>query len=179
MDVSELDAALAALGWKVSDFCRATGLHRNTPSMWRNQGAAIPAWVPQHLGLLLDVKRLHAAHAVPSFARQTGAECAACHVGGYGPQLTPYGIRFKLGGYTDSDGKGGKVPLSAMLIGSVTHTSKAQADEIIVLDSLKLAAPKTKEMVKVLRALGATKKALCSSPKRMRTCSVRPTTSPA
>ena len=26
MDVSELDAALAALGWKVSDFCRATGL---------------------------------------------------------------------------------------------------------------------------------------------------------
>ena len=39
-------------------------------------------------------------------------------------------------------------------------TSKAQADEIIVLDSLRLAAPKTKEMVKVLRALGATKKAL-------------------
>lgn len=39
-------------------------------------------------------------------------------------------------------------------------TSKAQADEIIVLDRLKLAAPKTKEMVKVLRALGATKKAL-------------------
>lgn len=39
-------------------------------------------------------------------------------------------------------------------------TSKAQADEIIVLDSLKLAAPKTKEMVKVLRALGATQKAL-------------------
>ena len=39
-------------------------------------------------------------------------------------------------------------------------TSNAQADEIIVLDSLKLAAPKTKEMVKVLRALGATKKAL-------------------
>lgn len=39
-------------------------------------------------------------------------------------------------------------------------TSKAQADEIIVLDSLKLAAQKTKEMVKVLRALGATKKAL-------------------
>ena len=39
-------------------------------------------------------------------------------------------------------------------------TSKEQADEIIVLDSLKLAAPKTKEMLKVLRALGATKQAL-------------------
>ena len=69
MTLEEFDAALAALGWKVSEFCRATGLHRNTPSMWRNQGAAIPAWVPQHLGLLLDVKRLHAAHAVPSSAK--------------------------------------------------------------------------------------------------------------
>ena len=43
------------------------------------------------------------AHAVPSFARQTGADCAACHVGAYGPQLTPYGIKFKLGGYTETD----------------------------------------------------------------------------
>ncbi|MBL8446093.1 MAG: hypothetical protein JNJ44_01630, partial [Zoogloeaceae bacterium] len=37
-----------------------------------------------------------AAQAVPSFARQTGQECAACHVGAYGPQLTPYGIKFKI-----------------------------------------------------------------------------------
>lgn len=55
------------------------------------------------------------AHAVPSYARQTGQDCAACHVGAYGPQLTPFGMRFKIGGYTDSDGKGGKVPLSGML----------------------------------------------------------------
>jgi len=39
-------------------------------------------------------------------------------------------------------------------------TAKAQADEIIVLDRLSLAQPKTREMVKVLRNLGATKKAL-------------------
>ncbi len=39
-------------------------------------------------------------------------------------------------------------------------TAKAHADEIIVLDKLNLAAPKTREMVKVLRNLGATKKAL-------------------
>jgi len=39
-------------------------------------------------------------------------------------------------------------------------TSKAQAEEIIVLDKLALPAPKTREMVKVLRNLGATKKAL-------------------
>jgi hypothetical protein len=54
------------------------------------------------------------AHAVPSYARQTGSDCAACHVGAFGPQLTPYGIQFKLGGYTDTDGKEGKVPLSGM-----------------------------------------------------------------
>ena len=65
-----------------------------------------------------------AAHAVPSYARQTGAECAACHVAGYGPQMTPYGIQFKLGGYTDTDGKGGKIPLSAMAVANWTRTSK-------------------------------------------------------
>jgi hypothetical protein len=64
------------------------------------------------------------AHALPSFARQTGEECAACHVGGFGPQLTPHGSRFKLSGYTDTDGKGGKLPLSAMVVGSWTQTSK-------------------------------------------------------
>ena len=31
MTIEEFDAALAELDWKVSDFCRATGLHRNTP----------------------------------------------------------------------------------------------------------------------------------------------------
>ncbi len=66
------------------------------------------------------------AHALPSFARQTGQDCVACHVGGFGPQLTPYGIRFKLGGYSDSDGKEGHIPISAMLRGSWTHTSKDQ-----------------------------------------------------
>jgi hypothetical protein len=58
------------------------------------------------------------AHAVPSFSRQTGMDCVSCHIGGFGPQLTPAGIKFKLGGYTDSDGKAGKIPLSAMLIAS-------------------------------------------------------------
>lgn len=69
-----------------------------------------------------------AAHAVPSFARQTGADCASCHVGAFGPQLTPYGIKFKLGGYTETDGKEGKVPLSAMIVGSYTQTKKNQAE---------------------------------------------------
>ena len=58
------------------------------------------------------------------FARQTGQDCATCHVGGFGPQLTAYGIRFKLRGYTDSNGKSGQIPLSAMLVQSFTHTQK-------------------------------------------------------
>jgi hypothetical protein len=40
------------------------------------------------------------AHALPSFARQTGQNCVACHAGGQFPELTPYGRLFKLTGYT-------------------------------------------------------------------------------
>lgn len=69
----------------------------------------------------------NAAMALPSFARQTGEECASCHVGAFGPQLTQRGKRFKLGGYTDSDGQSGHVPLSAMLVGTFVHTDKDQS----------------------------------------------------
>ena len=65
MAIDEFDGALAELGWKVSEFCRATVLHRNTPSRWRNEGVEIPGWVPKHLGLLLELQRLHAAYLVP------------------------------------------------------------------------------------------------------------------
>ena len=65
MTIDELDTALNELGWKISDFCRATGLHRNTPSRWRNEGVEIPLWVSKHLALLLEVKRLNAAYLVP------------------------------------------------------------------------------------------------------------------
>lgn len=54
------------------------------------------------------------AHALPSFSRQTGAACADCHVGSFGPQLTPFGINFKLMGYTPSKGES-NIPVSAML----------------------------------------------------------------
>lgn len=50
------------------------------------------------------------AHAVPAFASQTGQQCAACHVGGNWPALTPWGRFFKLSGYTAGQGafEGGK-----------------------------------------------------------------------
>lgn len=65
MTFEEFDAALAALGWKIADFCRSTDLHRNTPQRWRRDGVAIPGWVPRHLGLLMELQRLHAAYLVP------------------------------------------------------------------------------------------------------------------
>lgn len=68
------------------------------------------------------------AHALPSYARQTGQECMACHVGAIGPQLTPYGQKFKIGGYTDGKFAEWGIPLSAHLIAGATHTSKDQPE---------------------------------------------------
>jgi hypothetical protein len=64
------------------------------------------------------------AQALPSFAQQTGRNCAACHVGGFGPQLTPFGREFKLGGYTLRLQK--SIPVSAMAVASYVHTKRAQ-----------------------------------------------------
>ena len=74
-----------------------------------------------------------AAWAVPSFATQTGQPCSACHIGAYGPQLTPFGMAFKIGGYTQTGGDGWQSynPLSAMIIGSFTNTNSAvPADQV-------------------------------------------------
>lgn len=82
------------------------------------------------LALLASVLALtpSIARAVPSFARQTGQPCVSCHVGGFGPQLTPFGRQFKLMGYTLKAGQGLNAPLSMMLVESFTHTQTAQPD---------------------------------------------------
>ena len=65
------------------------------------------------------------AAAVPAFAAQTGEPCQACHVGGFGPQLTSFGREFKLQGYTlRTNDK--SIPLSAMVVASYLRTAKAQ-----------------------------------------------------
>lgn len=64
------------------------------------------------------------AMALPSYARQTGEPCTSCHVGGFGPQLTPHGREFKINGYSDSTGSW-KAPLSAMAVANYTHTAKS------------------------------------------------------
>ena len=53
------------------------------------------------------------ALALPSYARQTGQQCAACHNGF--PELTPYGRLFKLNGYTFLGGDSSLPALAAML----------------------------------------------------------------
>jgi len=64
------------------------------------------------------------AQAVPAFAVQTGQACNACHVGAFGPQLTPLGREFKLAGYTMRSGTEFTVPVSAMAIASYLRTGK-------------------------------------------------------
>ena len=72
--------------------------------------------------------------ALPSFARQTGQPCASCHSAF--PQLTPFGRRFKLDGYTlggtrcggshTSEGGATKAAPSPMKVG--TENSAAADD---------------------------------------------------
>jgi hypothetical protein len=67
--------------------------------------------------------------AMPSFSRQTGVACTQCHTQSFGPNLTPFGREFKLGGYTMSGGTGTNAklpPLSGMVMGSFTNTNKRQ-----------------------------------------------------
>ena len=76
---------------------------------------------------------------VPAFARQTGFECATCHVSW--PELISVGRQFKLGGYTllratdgprplvtfDKDAAPPWLPLAAFVEASVSHTAKPRA----------------------------------------------------
>lgn len=65
------------------------------------------------------------ATALPTFNRQTGQNCLACHAGGQFPELTPYGRLFKLTGYTLGERT---LPFSAMAVVSdsrVSNTSKS------------------------------------------------------
>ena len=65
------------------------------------------------------------AQAVPSFARQTGQNCVACHAGGQFPELTAYGRMFKLTAYTIGERT---IPISVMGVVSsanVANTSKS------------------------------------------------------
>jgi hypothetical protein len=71
---------------------------------------------------LLAIDFAPPAAALPSFARQTGQPCGKCHTD-Y-PALTPFGRRFKLGGYTLGGGEFRTTPFPA------ADDSRAQVDKL-------------------------------------------------
>ena len=89
---------------------------------------------PSHIAIRLPVVVLAAcafllggtqiASALPSFARQTGLSCEACHT--EFPILTDFGRNFKLGGYTLSTGQTNLPPLAVFLQPSFTQTNTDQ-----------------------------------------------------
>lgn len=64
------------------------------------------------------------AGALPAYARQTGEPCATCHT--IFPELTPFGRRFKIGGYTLRGGDWNGPPIAAMYMTGFTHTASSQ-----------------------------------------------------
>lgn len=76
------------------------------------------------LGLAMAFALSQAARAVPSYARQTGMNCIACHT--EFPILTEFGRQFKMNGYTLSTGQTELPPISFMLQPSFTQTNSGQ-----------------------------------------------------
>src|SRR6266581_1497989 len=88
-------------------------------------------------GRLADAHLIH-REVIPSFTRQTGLACNVCHT--TFPQLTPFGRRFKLNGYTltglqvveagDTAKRSLRIdmipPVSAMVMTSLSRTKTAQ-----------------------------------------------------
>jgi hypothetical protein len=87
--------------------------------------------------LFVSIVAATKSFALPSFARQTGFECVACHVSW--PELTAVGRQFKLGGYTlikesgadarpllslDKDTPPPLIPFAAFAQASMTRTAK-------------------------------------------------------
>src|SRR6266511_1578209 len=88
-------------------------------------------------GVTVNAHTIH-REVIPSFSRQTGLACNQCHT--TFPQLTAFGRRFKLNGYTltrlqmveagDTANRSLKInlipPVSAMVQASMSQTRKAQ-----------------------------------------------------
>jgi hypothetical protein len=64
------------------------------------------------------------AVSLPLYARQTGQPCATCHTAFL--ELTPFGRRFKLGGYTLDGGDWKGPPFAVMLQPTFTNTQGSQ-----------------------------------------------------
>ena len=78
------------------------------------------------------------ALALPSFARQTGQHCVACHAGGQFPELTPYGRMFKLTGYTIGERT---LPLSMMGVASSANVANRSKSDDPAADFFRAGKP--------------------------------------
>jgi hypothetical protein len=118
---------------------------------WPDLRSALPraprtplAWLATTAMLALGAGGATPSWAVPSFARQTGMACAACHT--VYPELTPFGREFKLNGYVLDNIKqitgistearstlslNSIPPISLMLQISYTHTGDALPDSAL------------------------------------------------
>ena len=78
------------------------------------------------LALAIAFLWISPANALPSFAAQVGVECAACHVGGFGPQLRPFGMLFRAEGFTLQGGTGpwSHIPLDLIFSPSLQTDAK-------------------------------------------------------
>ena len=120
----------------------------NRPSVIQNMRAVLGGT----FFVAMYVATVTTAHAVPSYARQTGLPCSSCHT--TLPELTPLGRLFKVNGYTftgvaEITEKGGPtkaglnldtfLPLSAFFQTSFTATAnRSQARRTAVLNFRKL-----------------------------------------
>ena len=84
----------------------------------------IPIWKALLLCGVLSLLVATDAYAVPAFARQTGENCASCHVSF--PELTPFGRYFKLTGYTLGERQA--LPLAMMVQAGVTSSASKHDD---------------------------------------------------
>jgi hypothetical protein len=85
---------------------------------------ALFSTAPLLAGVIVCVLDIRPARALPSYARQTGQQCAACHNGF--PELTPYGRLFKLNGYTFTGGNVNWPPIAAMAVPNFTHVGQSE-----------------------------------------------------
>jgi hypothetical protein len=109
----------------------------------RRRGASPMSYIDAHRSapsraLLAALATVTVRARIPSFSRQTGLACSACHY--QFPQLTPFGRLFKMNGYTmtslkritagdstrPSLGLSPIPPVAAMLVASLTHLNNAE-----------------------------------------------------
>ncbi|HRN76521.1 helix-turn-helix transcriptional regulator [Ottowia sp.] len=61
----EFCEALAAIGWKQTEFARRTGLTQATVNAWANGRAPAPLWATAYLEAMLDLAMLHRKYLAP------------------------------------------------------------------------------------------------------------------